>query len=309
VALERGGRKGIIGAVTEAEEVEVKSEVERLRLRLDEQGSIVRRTNVAVTTLADSLGQVLASQRRRERHLNLNSFVAYLLFTVLLGGGFFLLFRSRAGELMGDRNRAVAERDALRDKAATLETELAAREAAAQSAAGFYQLLQEDRRTEVIARFPEIERDKLTPTERAIFTAGEKQARAGLVDAGYLAGIDAFRAGDQGKAAEELKRALAYEEEGPRAAQMRYYLGVTLYKTGDHEEAARQLELALAGRVDQTSVTDCRYYLAAALEAIGKYDEARAEYDRYASAKPASPLAVHARRKAAALARRASPTN
>jgi nucleoside-diphosphate-sugar epimerase len=60
---------------------ELGGEVDALRVRLDDQAAMLRRTHAVVTGLAESLGKVVASQRRRERGINLNSFVAYMLFT------------------------------------------------------------------------------------------------------------------------------------------------------------------------------------------------------------------------------------
>src|ERR1700760_130227 len=67
-----------------------------MRRRLDEQGAQTRKTAAQVQQLADSIGALVAAQRRRSRWLNLNSFVAYVIFTVLLGGAFYFLYQSRA---------------------------------------------------------------------------------------------------------------------------------------------------------------------------------------------------------------------
>jgi len=284
-------------------------EVDALRRRIDEHGALLRKTQAQLGQLADSVGALVTSQRQRERRLNLNSFVAYLLFTVLLAGGTYLLYSTRAAELVGARNQAAVEREAMSRRAQELQEQVAARESAAKRAHAYWQLLREGKRSEAIARYGEIEQDNLTPTERELFAEGEKKARAEIVDAGYLSGLDAFRAGSHDKAVAELKRALAYEEEGPRAAQMRYYLGVSLIKTGDAEAAARELEKALAGRVDQAGVIDARYWLGNAYEKLGQYEQARTELDKFASAEPMNALSVMARRKSAALARRAAPTN
>ena len=310
-SLEAAAQIAIMGAVTDAELQELPAEIERLRLRVDEQGAIVRRTHAAVAALAESVGQLVVAARRRERGVNLNSFIAYLLFTVLLGGGFLVLYQTRSGELLDARDRALRDRDEHRDHAAELLAEITARDQAAKDALAFYDLLRQDRRTEAIAHFGEIQQAKLTPVERALFTAGESAARGQVVDAGFLAGLDAFRTRDHGKAVTELRRALAYEQEGPRAAQMRYYLGVSQYRIGEYEDAARQLELALAGRIDQVGdiYGDARFYLAASLEALGRNEEARAAYDKFASAQPESPLAIHARRKSAMLALKQTTTN
>ena len=287
----------------------LREDVDGLRRRLDEQGALLRRTNTAVTSLADSLGKVVNGQRKRERWVNLNSFVAYTLFTVLLGGGFFMLYDQRAKDLLTARDKAVGERDTAKQEIAALRSAASERDTAEKAALEYYQLLRDNRRSEAIALYPDLEDRQLTPTERAVFAEGVKGARAEIVDAGYLTGLDAFRAGDLDKAVTELRTALAYEAEGPRAAQMRYYLGLSYYKKADYDAAARQLELSLAGRVDQSGVTDVRFYLATCLENIGQLEQARTEYDKFASANPNHEWTVTARRRSAQLARRGIRTN
>ncbi|MBP6629604.1 MAG: hypothetical protein KBG28_22640 [Kofleriaceae bacterium] len=111
---------------------EVDGELVVLRRRLDDHAVMARRTQQALTQLADSIGALVALGRKRERWLNLNSFVAYVLFTVLIGGGLFALYRTRAAELS-------AERAAVRDEQRQLEAvagEQRERDAARQAAAG-----------------------------------------------------------------------------------------------------------------------------------------------------------------------------
>ena len=288
---------------------QLREEVGDLGRRVEAQSALVHKTQRAVSGLAESVAQVVARHKRRDRSFTLNSFVAYLLFTVLLGAAFFALYRTRAGNLVHERDVALAATEESRRNAEALQEELAARDASATAAYEFLTLLSEDKRSEAVTAYANLARERLTPAEREVFAAGVKKARAEIVDAGYLAGLDAFRKSDYESAVGELRRGLAYQQEGPRAAQMRYYLGVSLYKQGAHEEASRQLELALAGRVDEVGVTDARFYLAAAFEQLGRFAEARAEYDKFASANPKSNLAYAARRKSAELARMAKPKN
>jgi tetratricopeptide (TPR) repeat protein len=287
---------------------DLRAELETLRRRLDEHGTIGRKTQQALSEMAESVGKLLVSQRRRERWLNVNSFGAYLLFTLVLGGAFLTLYRSRAKDLVTGRRAAITERDAARTRAKALEDQLAARDQGSARAFAYYQLLQTGKRVEVLSQYGDLDPAGLTPTEKEVFAQGHKKAREELVDAGYLGGLDAAKNGDHAKAITELKKALAYEEEGPRAAQMRYYLGVALVKSGEPDKARRELELALAGRVEQTGAVDARYWLAAALEAMGEVELARTEYDRFASAQPQHPLSVGARRKAMTLAHPATAT-
>ncbi len=288
---------------------QLREEVAELGQRVDSLGTLTRKTQSSVKSLAESVGDLVSRHRRGERRLHLNSFIAYLLFTVLLGGGFFALYRTRANSLVHERDTAIAGYDATRQKMHSLEDELAARESSSKAAYRFLELLRKDQRAEAVAAYADVQRERLTPTEREIFAEGVKKARTELVDAGYVAGIDAFRKSDFETAVSELKRGLAYHTEGPRAAQMRYYLGVSLHKQGQDEDAVRELELALAGRVDELGINDARFYLASALEMLGRYAEARSEYEKFASSNPKSPLAYAARRKSAELARAAKPKN
>lgn len=287
----------------------LREEMEALRRRLDDHGALLRKNQQALGELAESVARLVTSQRRRERWINVNSFVAYLIFTLVLGGAFLTLYRSRARELVNARDTAAHERDDARARAKLLDETLAKRDEGTKNAFEYFQLLQAGKRAEAVARYGELDPAALTPTEKVVFEQGHKQAREALVDAGYLAGLDAAKDGDHAKAIAELKRALAYEEEGPRAAQMRYYLGVALVKTREPEKGKRELELALAGRVEQSGAVDARFWLATALEAMGDLAGARTEYERFASAQPAHPLSVAARRKSMALARKATPTN
>jgi tetratricopeptide (TPR) repeat protein len=287
------------------------AELEALRRKIDDVAALERKNQLAMTELADSVGKLVANQRRRERSHVMSSFVAYLLFTVLLGGGFYMLYRSRAGDLVAQKNHAEDDLKVAVARANDLATEVSARDDAADKAHAWWQLIasgQADQRDKAIESYGDLP-TALTPTERDLFASEVKRARSAVVDAGYLAGLDAFKAGKYAEAIPTLKRALGYEEEGPRAAQMRYYLGVAEAKTGGFEDGAHQLELALAGRVDENGVVDARFYLAYALEKLGKLGEAKAEYDKFASAQPQHPLSVSARRKSAALALRATPTN
>lgn len=287
---------------TESDTATGSADVRELKRDMGEAHAISTRTYNAVTTLAGSLKEVISRQNRYDRGLNLNSFVAYLLFTVLLGGGFFLLYRSRADRLVSERDQAIRARESAIGETRGVRKELVERDEAAKKAQDFWSLLKNGKKAEAIALFPEISHERLTAVERQVFDEGVTRARAEIVDAGFTGGVEAFQKEQWKAAATALKRALTYEDEGPRAAQMRYYYGVALSKQGDYAEASRQLELAIAGGAERTVGPDARYYLANAFELLRQNEPARAEYEKFATGRPTHPLANAARRKAAAIA-------
>jgi tetratricopeptide (TPR) repeat protein len=161
----------------------------------------------------------------------------------------------------------------------------------------FWQLLDQGRRADAIARYPEVAALRLTPTEREVFRVAVQRARAEVVETGFAAGVTAFKAGQWKKVTGELERALLYEAEGPRAAQARYYMGVALHRQGDYQHAVRVLEAALADGVERTVGQDARFFLGAAYEALRQPEMARAESLRFADAHPNTPMYGPARRR------------
>ncbi|MEZ4367026.1 MAG: tetratricopeptide repeat protein [Kofleriaceae bacterium] len=294
-------------------------ELATLRRRADEHASLLRSNQLALTQLTESVAAMVAGQRRRERGLNLNSFVAYALFTVLLGGGFYWLYRARVAELAAQPPRA----GSVADPAAGAELEstraaLAARTAADREAYRLYQLGLAGERTALATGLAAAaSTHTFSPTEQAALramaepgpadvgeqdhdpaTATPTRATASLDDA-----IDAYRGGDYPRAVERLRRVLAAEPGPGDAAIAQYYLGLALAKTGDDRAAVSALRAALAGDVKRQGILDTRYQLAVLHEKRGDLERARVAYDRFATENPQHALAMTARRRSAAITR------
>jgi tetratricopeptide (TPR) repeat protein len=265
-----------------------------------EASALATKTHTHLLQLTATLKDVVTRQDRYDRGLNLNSFIAYLLFTLLLGGGFYLMYQARAGNLVAERDAALKGRGESAQQAAAARTELTLRDAGEKKAAELWGLYKDGRRADFITRYPELTGVKLTPVEAQVLEEDLAKARAEIADASFAAGTEAVRGEQWKKAAAELKKALAYEPEGPRATTARYQLGVALFRMGEADEATAQLEKALAGGVEK-GVIEARFFLAAALEAAKQPDRARQEYTKFADDHFQHPLAGAARRRAAAL--------
>jgi tetratricopeptide (TPR) repeat protein len=294
--------------------------LESLRRKLEDQAALGRKTQAQVAQLAESIAALVAQQRRRSVWLNVNSFVAYVVFTILCAAGCYLLYLSRANELGAARERAVAERDAAVRRADELTARAAARDAAEGKAWEAYQLLDAGKRADATTGLERRSRDDqddrrerevlealrdqpLSRTERAVLAARVDETRAGEVDAAIKAAAAAIKAGRPAEFPNQvikpLEAALAGEPAGARAATLHYYLGVAYART-QLDKAIAHLQQAVAGEVDQA---DVRFQLASVLDRSGAFALARAEYDRFATAHPQSPLALFAMRRSATLAR------
>ncbi len=267
---------------------------------MDDQASQTRKTQQQVSQLTESIAALVEVQRRRTRGINLNSFVAYAIFTLLCGGGFYLLYRSRANELTEAREHAQQERDAAVRRADELAGKVTARDQADQRAFEVYQLLEAGRRGEALTRLPALVDLPLSRTERAVTTARARESQVMEVDGALKAAAAAVKAGRYGEVVGPLEAALLAEPTGSRAAAMHYFLGVAYAKLGTLDKATTHLQTAVTAEVEHD---DARFQLASALDRSGAYAKARGEYDRFATAHPQSPLAAFAMRRSATLAR------
>ncbi|HEY1549215.1 MAG TPA: tetratricopeptide repeat protein [Kofleriaceae bacterium] len=270
-----------------------------LRRRLDEQGAQTRKTAAQVQQLADSIGALVAAQRRRSRWLNLNSFVAYVVFTVLLGGAFYFLYRSRARDLVTERDRAVTERDTATRGLTDATGKLAARDAADAKALDAWQLLEAGKRDVATKRLAELANAPLPKLERDMLATRAKQAELVQVDAALKSASTAYRAGKFADAATTLEAALTLQGAAPRLGDVHYQLALAQMKLNLLDKAVVHLQAAVDAAVADE---DARFQLAGALDRLGQWGKARVEYDKFATAHPQSAWAVPALQRSAQLA-------
>ena len=274
--------------------------LEGLRRRLDDQAVQGRKTQQQVTQLAESIGALVEVQRRRSRWLNLNSFIAYLIFTLLCGAGFYFVYNARAHELAQARDSARRERDAAVRRADDTSAKLAARDAADHQAWEVYQLLEAGKRGEATTKLDSLGALPLSRTERTVLAARAHETQVMEVDAALKSAAAAFKVGRHADAIAPLEAALVGEPTGARASSMRYFLGIAYAKSGQLDKAIANLQTALDVEAEHE---DVRFQLASALDRSGAYAKARAEYDRFATAHPQSGFAAFAMRRSATLAR------
>jgi tetratricopeptide (TPR) repeat protein len=274
--------------------------LEGLRRRLDEQANQNRKTQSEVRQLADSIAAMVTQQRKRSRWINVNSFAAYLIFTLLCGGAAYFVYQSRARELVAENARVSSERDTAVRRADEATKKTTARDAADTKAWDAYQLLEAGKRDDAAKKLVELQGAPLSKFERTVLETKAKQAEVVQIDLALKGAAAAFKAGRHGDAVPSLEAALALDPQGPRAPLMHYYLGVAASKAGALDSAVTHLQAAVDGNVD---LEDARFHLASALDRAGQWGKAKIEYDRFATAHPMSSYTWYATRRGGALSR------
>ncbi len=283
----------------------IHKEINELKSAIEDRTEAIDKTLDASSQIARAMEDLVVRQNAKNRFQQLNSFVAYLLFTLLLGGAFYVLYTSRSASIIAARDEAKDAAKEARARARELQDSQVGRKRSARSASDYYGLIREGRHSEVISGFEGLKELTLSETERSVFDDGLLRAKTEMVEAGYVAGVEAFRRNDFESATAELRRGLAYAKEDKRAAQMRYYLGLSLSRQGSQEEAVKQLELAITGQVEQAGIDDARFHLANTLVQFGRLEEAREAFGKFANKHPNHRFAQMSRRKAAQILRAA----
>jgi tetratricopeptide (TPR) repeat protein len=274
--------------------------LDALRRKLDDQATQTRKTSAQVTQLADSIAALVDAQRKRSQWLNLNSFVAYLMFTLLCAGAFYFVYQSRVHEVVSARDRAATDRDTAVRRADEANGKLAARDAADAKAWDAWQLFEVGKKDEAAKKLADLKAAPLSKFEHEVLAARAKQAEMMQVDAALKAANTAFKAGRYGEVVVTLQSALDLQGAAPRVPEIHYLIGLAHLRANEVDKAVPQLEAAVNGDVTDE---DARFQLASALDRVGQWNKARGEYDRFATAHPQSPSAVLAMRRSATLAR------
>ena len=290
---------------------EVQDQLDRLAARMDEFEDGQSRADGAVAELAGSLSDLVARMGRQDRLLSLNSFVAYALFTLLLGTAFYVLYRGRADDLVHARDQAVAARNAANQRADKATSELAARDAAEKKAATFYELLRDHRYRDAIGAADSLKDVRLTRAEKGLIGDALTSAREHLAQEALDRGHGALSRGQLERALKEAQGGLdaglrgsgalgggvGAPLRGEKLAALHYLAGASLARLGRDDQAVVELEKAVAGGAERAA-PDVRYLLAASLDKLGRRDEARDAYRAYAAGAPHKRLAGHARLRA-----------
>ncbi|HLU65586.1 MAG TPA: hypothetical protein VKZ63_04895 [Kofleriaceae bacterium] len=285
---------------------EVQDRLDALTERVSEIGEAQDRNDDAVHQLAGALSELVGRLRKQDRTISLNSFVAYALFTVLLGAAFFMLYRGRADGLVRDRDHAVVALAAAEERAGQATAELAARKEAEKAAAEMVELLRDHRYKEAIAAEAGLEGKRLTPAEEQLIADAVLRAREELAGEGLARAREALGRGQEERAMKEAKAALEIAPRSAHTAQLHYVIGASLNKLGRAADSALELEKALSGGVDR-EIDDARYLYATVLDKLGRREDARAAYRAFAAGSPRHPKASWARQRSWQLAGPAPP--
>lgn len=250
-------------------------ELDDIKREIVESRSLSIKTNNLVNALASDVKSIAKRHQTQERRLLVNTATAYAVtIAVVLG------FVKLAWDLRLDTVRS--ETAAAEERVGALEKQLKALEArdegalrARRQASDFYRLVAENKRREIIERWPELAKAELSPTERAVFDAAAERARNELSLIAYQTGLDHARTGRWQEAMQQLRESLNYKADAAHSPSATYELARALAALGMHRDAIPLLVTLSEASADREVMDDATFLLAQSQLEIQAWNDAK----------------------------------
>lgn len=276
-------------------------ELEEIKREIVESRSLTIKTNNLVNALSADVNSIAKRQQNYERKLNWNSATAYVVTVLLL-----LLIGKWVIDARSDSERS-RTKDEL-DKLGKLEKEATnaqrtgeLRARSERAAYGFYELINDNKRREILDQYSKIQELELTRTERALFDRAVARAASELSLIAYQEGLDHIRAGRWHEAEVVLRESLKHGPDAAHAPQASYSLARALRTLGQQREAIPILMRLSEASADKEVTDDATFLLAEAQEDVEAWNDAKATLRNFIRRFPRSAMINDARAKLADL--------
>lgn len=276
---------------------EADEEIREIKKEIIESRGLIIKSNNLTNSLAADIKSIAKRQAAYERRFNWNSAAAYLLFATLSFVGLKLASDARIGEIESDKSGLERQVHELRRELADETRQAEERSQAEAKAAQFYQLIQQQKRQQVVDGFDALAQEKLSPAERAFFRDTVERFRLDLSVAAYQNGLDLMRTGRYAEAAEKFQQSLHLKDQASHVPSVKYQLARALRRLGRQSEAMVYAQQVIDQNIDKDLQDDATLLLAQCAEELGDLDTARDSLRTLLRRWPRSSLAPDARRE------------
>ncbi|MCS6797902.1 MAG: tetratricopeptide repeat protein [Myxococcota bacterium] len=280
---------------------DVDEEIRDIKREIVESRALTIRTNNLVNALAADVKSIARRQAGYERRFAWNGAVAYVLFAALSFAGLKLAADARISEIEAAQQALERETVRLRRELAEETRRAEARVRAEAKAARFYDLIRQQKRTEVVTGYEAIRRELLSRTEAALFRDTVDRFRLDLSIESYQEGLDLMRTDRFAEASEKFREALRLQDRGAHLPAVRYQLARALARLNRQSEAIVLAQEVVEQEVDRELQDDALWLVAECAEQIGQLDDARNALRALLRRFPRSSLVPDARRRLADL--------
>ena len=254
---------------------EFDEELRELKREIIETRGLIIKTNNLTNALSADLKSIAKRQQSYERRLVWNSATAYVVFVLVVFVALKLAWDARVDAVRAETEQTRQAVDRLARELKDAQKRDEERAKAEVRAAGFYELIRQGKRAEVVEQFEALNKEPLTKTELAVFSDAAERARGELSIASYHQGLDHARVGRWHEAAQSLEEALRYKDDAAHSPVARYNLADAYRHLSRQRDAVPMLIQLSEASSDKEVMDDATYLLAQCLIDIQAWNDAK----------------------------------
>jgi TolA-binding protein len=255
--------------------MDMNEEITEIKKEIVESRALSIRTNNLMNSLAADIKAIAKKQAGYERRMNINSAVAYVLYTVLIFVGLKLAYDWQVAKIEKEKEITLKQQKEMKNELATMKKEKSSREKAESKIEEFYTMIRDGRKEEAISAYEEVVKFPLTESEKSIFRDKVNTMRAELSLEKYQNGLDLARQKKWPESEDLYRQAIALKEDATHIASVRLELAISLRMQGRQKEAIVVLSDLLGTTLDREIADDAMYQLGVCYGEVHKIDEAQ----------------------------------
>jgi TolA-binding protein len=257
----------------------VLEELARVREEVVNTRNLTIKTENALKLLATEVKTVARRQEQQEKKALLNSFGAYLLFVVVVGGGLWLTFQARLEKSKADHALFAKKESQFQHDIDELRAELGRWQQVERELLEFERLVKDGNKEKAVEAFSSLRKLRYAGLLEDLII----RFKAEVAREKYDRGVELYTEGNFGKADESFIKSLDYDEKPPYIAMLVFHQGMSAVRLKDFPRGAELLRKAIAGNLDGKYLSEASYHLAYCHDRMGEKRSAREHYFRFFS--------------------------
>jgi TolA-binding protein len=254
---------------------EFDEELRELKREIIETRGLIIKTNNLTNALSADLKSIAKRQQSYEGRLVWNSATAYVVFVLVVFVALKLAWDARVDAVRAETEQTRQAVDRLSRELKEAQKRDEDRAKAEGRAAGFYELIRQGKRAEVVEQFDALNKEPLTKTELTVFSDAVERARGELSIASYHQGLDHALVGRWHEAAQSLEESLRYKDDASHSPLARYNLADAYRHLARQRDAIPILIQLSEASPDKEVMDDATFLLAECLIDIQAWNDAK----------------------------------
>lgn len=273
----------------------IDDELREIKREIVESRGLVIKTNNLANGLAADLKSISKKQTAYEGRVFYATTAGYALFVSALLVVVYVAWNARVEASKQLDESAKAQIKTAQDQVKQAADEAEERRKAESAAAGFYELVRNSRKREVIDKFDEVRKLPLTRAELAFFTDAVEGARSDLSAQAFQSGMEHERAGRWSEASLAFEESLRLKEDAAHSPSAHLEIARAYRQLGNAGKAIPILTTLSESSTNKEILDDATLLLAQCLIDVQDWDDARATLRTFIRRFPDSPLINDAR--------------